>query len=179
MLADLTADLLGRGYGVRSRVRGSSMHPTIKFGETIVVQPAAPGDLQPGDIAVYRHGENLVAHRATRCAGAAPDRALITVCGDAPWMTEERIERGQILGRVTAVERKGRTVDLVGRRARLRRSVAVWLFRFKYRLYCRLIRAEKPETPESLSLSPTDEGCSWPADSPDNDAVASPTAGAP
>ena len=47
-------------------IYGSSMEPTIKLGSLILAKPANVGDLQVGDIIVFRSGnETTVTHRIT------------------------------------------------------------------------------------------------------------------
>lgn len=68
MFVDVVAELLGRGHSVRFRAYGRSMHPTIRDGEEIVVEPLAASAVRVGDVALYRSQRGVVAHRVVRIA---------------------------------------------------------------------------------------------------------------
>ena len=63
LFIDVSTELLRQGQSVRFRAPGRSMHPTIKEGETIRVEPIAPFDIKRGDILLYIVGRKIVAHR--------------------------------------------------------------------------------------------------------------------
>ncbi len=58
------------------------MHPTIKDGETITVEPVKPSGIKRGDIVLYRFEKGVIAHRVVRIEknGGAP---LFILRGDA------------------------------------------------------------------------------------------------
>ena len=60
---DLSGELLSLGFGVRFRAPGTSMHPTIRHGDLITVEPFAPANLKRGDIILYRLQNGFIAHR--------------------------------------------------------------------------------------------------------------------
>jgi len=55
--------------------------------------------------------------------------------GDASVSYDCPVEPEQVLGRVVAVERAGRRIDLAGRRAKLKRTCRVWASRLVHRLH--------------------------------------------
>ena len=55
--------LLGEGRSVRFRAAGNSMHPTIKQGDTLIIEPCRPANLSRGDIVLFKQDSRLVAHR--------------------------------------------------------------------------------------------------------------------
>ena len=59
-------EILRLGYAVRFRAGGQSMHPTIKDGEMITVEPVTPGDIKRGDILLYQFKKGVIAHRVMR-----------------------------------------------------------------------------------------------------------------
>ena len=63
LFIDVSTELLRQGQSVRFRAPGRSMHPTIKEGETIRVEPIAPFDIKRGDILLYIVGRKVIAHR--------------------------------------------------------------------------------------------------------------------
>ena len=64
--ADMATELLEHGHSVKFRAPGRSMHPTIKEGETITVEPIAPTAVKRGHIILYRSESGVIAHRVAR-----------------------------------------------------------------------------------------------------------------
>jgi signal peptidase I len=151
----VTADLLREGYSVRFQAKGASMYPTIEDGEKVVVEPVAPTQIKWGDIILYRRHEGMIAHRVIGI-GSDYDRATtqssaLSLCdvlllrGDASDFPDEPVEVSRVLGKVVAVERSDRKVQLDTRSAiclsavrlcaaRLRRAMSRRLPRVAYLL---------------------------------------------
>jgi signal peptidase I len=104
--------LLGGGHPVRFRAAGWSMYPTIRNGDAITVAPLGPSPVRVGDVLLYRRGAAAIAHRVIRVQSASGRSAGFVLCGDAAHSSDGPIEPPQVLGRVTAIERNGRTVHL-------------------------------------------------------------------
>ena len=117
MFLDITTELLRRGQSVRFQAPGRSMHPTIKDGETITVEPVAPSDLKRGDIVLYRFDKGVIAHRLARI-DKNEDTPLFILRADAPGAPEEQVAAQQVLGKVVSVQRGGRSIDPYSRRAK-------------------------------------------------------------
>ena len=145
VFSDVSAELLRRGARVRFRATGRSMEPTIHEGEAITVEPVAPAAVTRGDILLYRWERGVIAHRVIRIArtngGAIPQSSVLSpqssfvLRGDASVSYDCPVEPEQVLGRVVAVERAGRRIDLAGRRAKLKRTCRVWASRLVHRLH--------------------------------------------
>ena len=88
-------DLLGRGIDVRFRATGDSMHPTIRCGEPMRVEPVGASELSRGDVVLARHTRGLTAHRIVRIDGAR-----ITTRGDNCSDDDPDFGVAEILGRV-------------------------------------------------------------------------------
>jgi signal peptidase I len=143
MFATLIADCLKNGRAVRFRAPGRSMHPTIREDEAVVVAPIASPFLSIGDIVLSRYGEKITAHRlvwidAETAAGqmsAGPEgRPMYILRGDACTACDAPVPAEQILGKVVAVERRGRIVNPYGRRVELVRRLYALASRLKSRL---------------------------------------------
>jgi hypothetical protein len=106
-------DLLGRGHVVRFQADGWSMHPTIRYGETIIVEPLGDSAVRAGDVLLYRHARFAIAHRLVRVTSTE-----LVLRGDAADSCDAPISSDQLLGRVVAVERRGRLLRF-GLRSRL------------------------------------------------------------
>lgn len=104
--------LLEGGHSVRFRAPGWSMYPTIRNGEAITVAPLGQSPVRVGDVLLYRRGRAAIAHRLIRLQSGAGRSVGFILRGDAALRCDRPVERGQVLGRVLAVERDQRTVRL-------------------------------------------------------------------
>lgn len=87
------------GYQVYDVVSGS-MNPAIPVHSVVLVQPAAPEELQPGEIVVYRSGSSVVIHRLVE--NHIVEGELVTK-GDANAEPDPlKVEYAGVLGTVTA-----------------------------------------------------------------------------
>lgn len=112
MIELLAAAAATRG-GLRLRLYGTSMVPSIRSGEVVRVRAVAPGVLRRGDV-VLCHGEGrLLAHRVLRLSAGS----LITR-GDTVRRADPPIEVSRVIGRVESVERHGRERSLITTGAR-------------------------------------------------------------
>jgi signal peptidase I len=110
--AELVADLLQQHGEARMRANGTSMLPSIRPGDIVVIERAAIYEIPPGAIAFWRRGEQLVAHRVTeRTADGSGNLQLVTR-GDRQQHCDEPIAAAQLLGRVTWVIRGAYTILL-------------------------------------------------------------------
>lgn len=130
-LAELSARLLGGGHRVRFRAPGRSMHPTIRDGEAITVAPVAAEAVRRGDIVLYRLDRSVIAHRVAGIERDAAKGLRFMLRGDACGGRDAPVAAGQVLGRVVAVERGGRTQGLYTKRAQMRYSAHALASRLK------------------------------------------------
>lgn len=87
------------GYQVYDVVSGS-MGPAIPVHSVVLVQPAAPEELQPGEIVAYRSGSSVVIHRLVE--NHIVEGELVTK-GDANAEPDPlKVEYAGVLGTVTA-----------------------------------------------------------------------------
>ena len=126
----LSVELLRLGYRVRFRPKGTSMHPAIRDGETITVEPVSPADVKRGDIIFCRTDDALIAHRVVSIKG----RTSFVLRGDALQSCDEPVSAAQVLGRVVSVERDGRSIAVAGHRARVLRVARLFASRIKMRI---------------------------------------------
>lgn len=133
---DLSAELLADGLMIRFRASGQSMSPSILDGEAITVAPVSVGDVRRGDILLYHNGRRILAHRVVRIASRRDTSPRLILRGDASVTEDAPIAAAQVLGRVVSVERDGRELTLVGRRARLRRILGKSAARLKGLVSC-------------------------------------------
>lgn len=140
MLESLISECLKQGRTARFRAPGRSMHPTIRENETVIVKPASIAALSVGDIVLSRSGEKITAHRligidyepAGASRPAAQRRPRFITRGDACSVCDQPSGPEHLLGKVVAVERKGRRIDPCG--------FLPSLYTRTYRLLSRLLR---------------------------------------
>ena len=123
MFVETSLDLLQQGYAVKFRAPGASMYPSIRDGETIVVEPISPVDVERGDVVLYRNRKGVIAHRVTRIQQQHGAGRQFITRGDAQSIFDAPVDSNQILGRVVAVERRGRAVKVSGPAATIRRLI--------------------------------------------------------
>jgi len=107
----LVSELLRQGQNISFRPSGSSMTPTIRDGETVLAISIEASNVKRHDIILYQTGQRLIAHRVIAIRHQE-DRTLFILQGDAARLPDLPIQSHQILGKVVAVERCGRRINL-------------------------------------------------------------------
>ncbi len=115
------AALLQGGLDVSLPVRGDSMRPTLVPGDRIVVAPCL-GLPRPGEILVRRDAAGIVAHRLVTVAMEDGRRVYRTQGDNEPGL-DAGCRREELLGRVVAVLRDGRTLPIDDSAAARRRAL--------------------------------------------------------
>jgi hypothetical protein len=105
---ETVTSLLRDGQSVRFRAHGWSMFPAIRDGELITVAPLGGAPVGTGDIVLFRHRRGVTAHRVIGLRLSRGRVAGIIARGDAAHSPDEPIAPDHLLGRVVAVERRGR-----------------------------------------------------------------------
>lgn len=113
--------LLGVGGQMMIPVRGSSMRPTLHDGDHVIVGPFL-GLPRVGQIALGRCGDRLVVHRLVGIERVDGRRCYL-LQGDARHAPDAGLLREDLLGRVVAVVRQGRRIDIDDSPAVLRREM--------------------------------------------------------
>lgn len=96
------------GYAVVP-VRGTSMWPLLKEGESLVQVAVRDGKgLKKGDVVLFRRPDGtLVLHRIIKTG----KQGTFMVCGDHQWKLDEQIREEQILAVAQGFFRNGRYID--------------------------------------------------------------------
>src|SRR5512143_1975364 len=96
---------------LRLRVISNSMLPTLRPGDEVIVQPASLGSLQRGDLVVVQHETELITHRLIEVSAQGwRTKGDHCTAADPVWPA------AMILGRVVAIQRSGRSINLQTRR---------------------------------------------------------------
>jgi hypothetical protein len=123
MISELRA-VLRKHRVYASKSKGSSMRPWLKPGDSLFIQAAGTTTLAPGDILLYwspgatPDDDKLVSHRmVARVPGVPGGATRYLTKGDARSRIEKFEDRRQheILGKVVAVSRDGKTRPVPGR----------------------------------------------------------------
>lgn len=110
--ARISADILRAGSGLRFRAHGASMHPLVRDGDILSVQPVDAATVRLGDVVLCgREADRIVVHRVIRVVGGRGERRFL-VQGDAVPHPDGLIPAGDVYGRVAAIERGGATMNL-------------------------------------------------------------------
>lgn len=108
----LGRQILRRGAAIRYRAAGWSMYPLIRHGDILEIQPIQASAVRVGDVILFETEEGgVLAHRLIHKQGA-DNRTLLTTKGDALAHPDKPIHADKLLGRVTRIERRGRTIGL-------------------------------------------------------------------
>jgi signal peptidase I len=103
-----------KSYGkLRIMARGSSMVPTIFPGDILFVERDPLARLRPGHVVLASREGRFFAHRVVRLTALGGPARVITR-GDALRENDPPFSREEILGRVTALIRGQRQIELAG-----------------------------------------------------------------
>jgi hypothetical protein len=106
-LAAFLEAVLDKGTSCRFRATGVSMFPFIRGGDVVTVSPLPHTPLRHGDVAaaLLPGNSGVVLHRVV-----GRRRGLYLIKGDARTEVDGWIPRHDLLGRVTSVERAGKSI---------------------------------------------------------------------
>jgi signal peptidase I len=107
------------------------MHPTIRHGDVITVEPVAPSNLKKGDIILYRFQNGLIAHRIVNIEEKNGCGLTFILRGDASVTDDAPVNPEQVLGKVVCLERGHRSIDPYSLKVRLWSMLYLWLARSK------------------------------------------------
>lgn len=127
---DLARQILTEGHALRFRARGVSMRPFIQDGDLLEVRFVPATDIKVGNVVLFGVGEipgkqnaspsslersdlpvTILVHRILRIRGSGRE-ILFFIQGDAALLPDGWISPAQVLGRVSAFERNGKTRSL-------------------------------------------------------------------
>ena len=100
-------ELIEEGHQVSLLISGSSMSPFLIHHRDTIYFKKPDRELRVGDMVFYRRGNGkYVMHRIRRIRPEG-----FYMIGDAQWEIERPLQREQIFGLITAVERKGKLIQ--------------------------------------------------------------------
>ncbi|HEY6443906.1 MAG TPA: S24/S26 family peptidase [Candidatus Acidoferrales bacterium] len=151
-----------RAFGeLRFVAQGSSMLPSIFPGDTLLILRQPTASVRPGHVVLFSREGRFCAHRVVRAIEVDAQPFLIT-CGDALTQEDLPVPEHEFLGRVTAVLRFGKRIELEQTKSvpsfclrwavRRSNSVGTWLLRW-HALRTRIARrfgAARSRLPKNL-----------------------------
>lgn len=100
-------ELIEKGHQVSLLISGSSMSPFLIHHRDTIYFKKPDRELRVGDMVFYRRGNGkYIMHRIRRIRPEG-----FYMIGDAQWEIEGPLQREQIFGLITAVERKGKLIQ--------------------------------------------------------------------
>jgi len=138
----LASGLIGKTVRTFGRVRlgvcGSSMAPATRARYVVSVEQAGASEVSPGKIVVSIRRGRLMVHRVMVTSGRRGEPFLLTR-GARRWQDDGRVSSSELIGRVTPIERKQRSVPTPSR-LNLTEQVICRLLRFSDRATCFYLR---------------------------------------
>jgi signal peptidase I len=104
---ELASEVLRSTGKLRLRVTGWSMLPAVWPGDTLTIERAENETVSEGDIVLCARDRRFSAHRVVRKGEA--DFAILTR-GDAMPQPDPPVPSGDLLGKVTMIERNGKCI---------------------------------------------------------------------
>ena len=109
---ELSELVLKKGDCFRFRAQGWSMSPFIRNGDLIQVKSVSPLNLKYGDIIFYHnHRERVIVHRIIN-KDKVNDSLIFLVKGDSSQGKAEYVYQENIVGKVVAIEKRRRTINM-------------------------------------------------------------------
>ena len=137
---ELSQELLERGGRLRFQAHGRSMHPFIKNGDIIVVEPKNGRSVNAGDIIFYHRPDGSpTIHRLVKIH-SGKDRTVLITKGDALGSVDPPVNSEQVLGRVIIIQGNGRTIKLNGWPGGIFGCLIAWTARGRYPTQGRVVR---------------------------------------
>jgi signal peptidase I len=102
----LAADTLRAWGELKLRATGVSMLPTLWPGDILTVQSYGLEQVEPGEVVLYKRRGRFFIHRVVRKSLTGGEVFLITR-GDCMTEADPPVRSGEVLGRITEIQRAG------------------------------------------------------------------------
>jgi hypothetical protein len=112
---ELAADVLRSSGRLRLRVNGWSMLPSVRPGDTLVIEQVSGHEIAEGDIVLFSRDLRLFVHRVVD----RRNETSIVTRGDAMRVSDSPINENELLGRVVMLLRNGSLIEP-------RRRLSLW-----------------------------------------------------
>jgi hypothetical protein len=109
-IASLYIEAVRQGQSLWFRVASGSMHPTLRIGEQVRIEPARAEQLYVGEIAAFETAQGLTIHRVVQRQHDGASTRLVEM-SDVHLRASHVNERA-VVGRAVAIRREKRHIDL-------------------------------------------------------------------
>jgi len=110
-LYELTDDLIKSDIIVRIKVKGVSMLPMLRSGDTVTLRKCTSAALNPGDIAGFKSSGKWVAHRVLK-KRTINDKTVLLCKGDSAKNKDNPVDDDNLVGKIISFTRKGKEHNL-------------------------------------------------------------------
>lgn len=110
--ARLSVEVLRSRRALRFNARGNSMHPLLRDGDTLLVEPLEKGKIRAGQIVLCAVKQDYVVVHRVICRSSSQQVDHYLVKGDSRLRSDGWIPREKIYGRVVSLERGDQHVNL-------------------------------------------------------------------
>lgn len=114
-------------------VKGGSMHPMLRDGDLVLVAPSR--EVKIGDVVVFRHKDELITHRILWINTNTHGECTLRTKGDHVLSLDAPISETELVGRVVAIRRGSRQLNLGAFGADLINKMMAILMRVQSGLY--------------------------------------------
>ena len=122
----LVAEALRSWGGLKLRATGLSMLPTLWPGDLLTVQSHHPEQAEPGEIVLCLRRGRFVIHRIVS-KSLDGNQAFLTMRGDCMAENDPPVRSGELLGKITEIQRAGSVLLPARKLSMFRRMVAYTL----------------------------------------------------
>ena len=131
-LAELATEVFDRGGVISFAAMGSSMLPTLKDGDLLTAAPEDPFSIQPGDLLMYRTGDDRAAVHRVSDVSRVSSHGELTLSSDSNPEDLYRISIKQVMGIIVSAVRDGKSIRIDSVASELPQTVSARLIcRFK------------------------------------------------
>ncbi len=110
-LIDLAETLLEDNKSIKFSMKGFSMYPTLKEGDTGLVEKCSVDELKKGDIIVFRLNNNLIAHRLIEIKNINNTKVFIAK-GDKNSYYDKPVVANEIIGKLVSIQRNNSIINI-------------------------------------------------------------------
>ena len=123
---DLVEGCLLAGASIRFTVSTTSMLPTLRPGDALIVEGEAAAGVRPGEMVVIRNGNTWVVHRLIR-RKVSGERYCFVTKGDNRRLADPGFDATAPVGVVKRIQRGEESIDLETWQAKYGGRVLAWL----------------------------------------------------
>ena len=107
---ELAGEVLRSSGKLRIQVTGWSMLPSVWPGDTLLIERISGAHVAEGDIVLFSRNRRLFAHRVVGKNSGAQNIQIITK-GDGMPRPDAPVTGGELLGKVSSILRRGKSIE--------------------------------------------------------------------